>query len=104
LVIRSVLCGLCSLFFLSACGSDAPLKSEDYGNLLASPEGLIVTLPEHPTGWGRADCFLCHEIRNMHTVNRTGIPDLDLAEIRSIVMSQGEASCAQCHGSNGVAQ
>lgn len=87
---------------VAACGSDGPPKSEDYGNLLASPAGLVLVIEEHPTGWGRADCFLCHEIRNMHTVNRTGIADLDLAEIRAIVRNQGESSCVQCHGDNGV--
>jgi hypothetical protein len=49
----------------------------------------------------------------MHVVNRTGLPDcgvevseacVDLAAIRAIVSSQGEAGCAQCHGDNGVQQ
>lgn len=87
---------------LSGCGDSAPPTSEDYGNLLASPAGLVLVMEEHQTGWTRADCFLCHEIRNMHNINRTGIPDLDLAAVRAIVVNQGEASCAQCHGDNGV--
>jgi hypothetical protein len=88
---------------LASCGSDGSEQSEDYGNLLNSPEGLVLVREEHPTGWTRPDCFVCHESRNMHTVNRTGIPDLDLGEIRAIVRNQGEASCSQCHGDNGVA-
>lgn len=87
---------------LAACGSDAPPKSEDYGNLLASPAGLELVREEHPTGWGRSDCFLCHEVRNLHTVNRTGLADLDLLAIRNLVSRDGEASCVQCHGDNGV--
>jgi hypothetical protein len=93
-VLLSLLCG---------CGSNGSEAPTNYGNLLSSPQGLVLAQEEHPSGWGRADCFFCHEIRTMHTVNRTGIEGLDLAEIRSIVRNQGESSCAQCHGTNGVA-
>ncbi len=94
-----------SLLMLSAsgCGNDAGVTSENYGDLLASPEGLVLVRSEHPTGWGRPDCFSCHEIRNIHTVNRTSLPDLDLEEVRTIVLNQGAASCGLCHGNNGVA-
>jgi hypothetical protein len=87
---------------MAACGSDGELESEDYGNLLASPAGLVVVEEEHPTGWGRPDCFGCHEVRNIHTVNRTGVENLDLDEIRELVRENGVASCTQCHGTNGV--
>jgi hypothetical protein len=92
------------LLAVAGCGSDGSPHSEDYGNLLASPEGLVVIEDEHPTGWGRSECFACHEIRNIHTVNRTGLPDAqaDLAAVRAIVSSEGEASCPKCHGANGV--
>jgi hypothetical protein len=92
------------LLLIAGCGSDATPQSEDYGNLLTSPAGLVLVQEEHPTGWGRPDCFACHEIRNIHTVNRTGLPDaqIDLAGVQAIVRNQGEASCAQCHGENGV--
>ena len=63
------------LFFLAACGDNAEPSSENYGNLLASPGGLIVLEEEHPTGWMRPDCFSCHNVLNMHTVNRTGLPN-----------------------------
>jgi hypothetical protein len=87
---------------LAACGSDAEPESDDYGNLLASPAGLVVVEEEHPTGWGRPDCFGCHEVRKMHVVNRTGVADLDMEEIREIVRENGETSCVECHGTNGV--
>ncbi len=93
---------LCLSLWLFACGESAGPKGEDYGNLLASPAGLELVQEEHPSGWGRQDCFFCHPQRNLHLVNRTGIPDLDLTEIRALVRNQGEASCAACHGSNGV--
>ena len=97
---------LCAcLRFLAACGSDASPQSENYGNILASPAGLVLVQEEHPTGWGRADCFACHNVNNIHQVNRTGLPDdqADLAGVRAIVQNQGESSCMMCHGTNGVA-
>ena len=96
--------GLGLVFVLSGCGTDGSEESADYGNLLNSPGGLLVLEEEHPSGWGRSDCFTCHEVRNMHTVNRTGLPDLDLDEIQQIIANQGEDSCVLCHGNNGVAE
>jgi hypothetical protein len=86
------------------CGSSSDPQSENYGNLLASPGGLIVLEQEHPTGWTRPDCFGCHNVNNMHQVNRTGLTDeqVDLPGIRAIIANQGEASCMLCHGTNGV--
>ena len=98
-------CGLILLLAVAAgCGSDADPQSENYGNLLASPGGLVVLQEEHPTGWMRPDCFGCHNVNNIHQVNRTGLPDdeVDLPGIRAIVQNEGESSCAMCHGSNGV--
>lgn len=94
------------LLQLAACGSEAGPQSENYGNILASPAGLILVESEHPTGWMRSDCFGCHNVNNIHQVNRTGLPDdvVDLAGVRAIVRNQGEASCPMCHGTNGVPQ
>jgi len=99
---------------LAACGNGGSQEGEDYGNLLASPGGLIVLEEEHPTGWGRPDCQTCHEVRNSHTVNRTGLANcedvpsgtdcIDLNAIQSIIRQQGEQSCPLCHGDNGVQQ
>jgi hypothetical protein len=96
--------GLTLLACLVGCGSDADPQSENYGNLLASPGGLVVLEEEHPTGWTRPDCFGCHDVDNMHQVNRTGLPDdeVDLPGIRAIIQNQGESSCMLCHGNNGV--
>lgn len=86
------------------CGNDAPPQSEDYGNILASPEGLVLVESEHPTGWTRPDCFACHNVNNIHWVNRTGLPDseADLPGVREIVANEGAASCPLCHGDNGA--
>lgn len=116
------------LLSVAGCGSDGPVKSEDYGNILASPgtcststaivcnadadcpagetcNGLVLVEQEHPTGWMRADCSACHEASNIHMVNRTGLPDdvVDLPGIQAITQAQGLASCPLCHGNNGVA-
>ena len=90
--------------FVAACGSGAAPQSEDYGNLLASPAGLVLLEEEHPTGWTRPDCFGCHNVNNIHQVNRTGLSDdtVDLPGVRAIVESGGESSCTMCHGDNGV--
>ncbi len=94
------------LVAVAGCGSDASPQSENYGNILASPEGLVLVESEHPTGWTRPDCFVCHNVNNIHQVNRTGLPDdeADLKNVRTIVRNQGEASCPMCHGDNGAAQ
>ena len=102
LCVSVVICGL----LFAACGSGARPQSENYGNILASPEGLVLVQEEHPGGWMRADCFGCHNVNNIHQINRTGLPDdqVDLANVRAIVHSGGEESCPMCHGSNGVPQ
>lgn len=94
------------LLVAAGCGSDGGVTSENYGNLLASPDGLVLVQQEHPTGWTRPDCFACHEVRNIHTVNRTGLPDdvVDLPGVRAIVQNEGVGSCSLCHGNNGVTQ
>ena len=92
------------LVLFGGCGSGPGTTSENYGNILASPSGLVLVADEHPTGWMRSDCFGCHNVNNIHRVNRTGLPDdeADLAGVRAIVESGGEKSCTMCHGSNGV--
>ena len=90
-----------SLLLLFACG-DGINGGENYGDLLSSPEGLILVESEHVGGWGRADCFFCHPIANMHLANQTSVPGIDMEEVRQITLSQGEAGCADCHGSNGL--
>ena len=101
-----LVCLVLATVLLAGCGSEAGPQSENYGNILNSPDGLVLVESEHPTGWTRPDCFGCHNVNNIHTVNRTGLPNdvADLAGVRAIVQNQGLASCAQCHGDNGVPQ
>lgn len=97
-----VVCVVCVV--CGACGSRSDPQSEDYGNILTSPAGLVLVEEEHRAGWGRQDCFVCHNTNDMHQVNRTGLPDdkADLPGIRAIIENQGLQSCGLCHGDNGV--
>ena len=105
-MLQRAILGSVLLLVAAGCGSNGEVTSEDYGNLLASPDGLVLVAEEHPTGWTRPDCLACHEVRNIHTVNRTGLPDdvVDLPGVRAIVENNGAGSCSLCHGNNGVTQ
>lgn len=83
-----------------ACGSEN--LGEYYGDLEASPQGLVLTQEEHEGGWGRSRCFLCHAIENIHINYYSTTPGVDLNAVRSITITGGDSSCVTCHGSNGV--
>lgn len=86
---------------LSSCGSTEVSDGEDYGDLLDSPEGLTLTAEEHEAGWGVAECTLCHNLENIHLVNRTDI-GIDIEAIHDDAIADGISGCAACHGANGV--
>jgi len=89
---------------LVGCGGKGNDDGEDFGNLIASAQGTQLTRAEHPTGWGRTECFLCHPVDEIHKVDRSGTGTLPLADIRRLVDRDGLASCHLCHGDNGVDQ
>lgn len=91
---------LVGLFCLLACG-EVLNNGEDYGDLLQSPEGLTLTEEEHEIGWGRSDCTSCHNLENIHLVNRTTLP-IDIDAVRQQALEDGEEGCAICHGTNGI--
>ncbi|MBI1909474.1 MAG: hypothetical protein HYS22_04835 [Deltaproteobacteria bacterium] len=91
----------CLIVLLMACGGSPVNEGENYGNLLSTDQGLVLTEGEHEAGWGRSDCTLCHNLENIHRINRTGIP-IDIDAIHDQALSDGIASCATCHGTNGV--
>lgn len=88
------------LFLGIGCGEATLDEGEDYGNLLESPEGLVLTEEEHTAGWGHAECDTCHNLDNIHLVNRTDI-SLDIEAIHDQALEEGISSCSSCHGSNG---
>jgi hypothetical protein len=96
---KSLLALLSILLIIGCVGEEN--QGQGFGNILDSPEGLIVTEEEHPDGWGRSDCFACHPIFDIHQVDRTdGL--LPLEDIQALVEEEGLASCVLCHGDNGV--
>ena len=90
-----------SVFLFAACGDANIPDGEDHGNIAAGDLGVVLTQTEHPLGWGEADCFLCHMTDNIHRTDRTGT-GVNLEAVRSLVEEQGLASCADCHGTNGL--
>lgn len=88
---------LLMLLALTACDEPCPR-----GSMLESDHGLVVTEAEHPTGWGRTECSECHSHFVLH---QDGCSEgVDLAEVREIVLKDGDASCMSCHGDNGTAE
>ncbi len=90
------------LGFLSCVSEDE--GGQNFGNPFDSPGGLILTKEEHPDGWGRSDCFVCHPIYEIHRVNRTGQEEISLEDITKLVDEGGLNSCPACHGFNGVTE
>jgi hypothetical protein len=87
--------------FFSSCVSEED-EGQDWGNILAGVEGLILTEEDHPDGWGRQECFVCHPLEVIHQEDRSGIGVLLLEDIREFTVQEGLASCPICHGDNGV--
>jgi hypothetical protein len=97
-----LLLGILLILSVAGCVSEDN-QGQGFGNILDSPEGLIVTEGEHPDGWGRSDCFACHPIADIHQVDRTnGL--LPLEAIQMLVLDEGLAACPICHGDNGVGE
>ena len=92
-----VACALC----VAACGADNTIVGENYGNIAAGDLGAILTQSEHEVGWGEADCLLCHNMKNIHQNDQSGT-GLNLEAIQALTEESGIASCAGCHGDNGV--
>lgn len=92
---------LLSFNFLG-CGSFEESEGEDYGNILNTAQGLVLTEGEHAIGWREPNCFICHQADNIHRLNRTGLNSVDVKEIQQTVLDEGLTSCSRCHGTNGV--
>ncbi|MFZ5480894.1 MAG: hypothetical protein ACOZNI_29305 [Myxococcota bacterium] len=81
---------------LAACGSDDPC--EGVRDLTASPMGLELTEAEHPSGWGRTECFQCHQAWKVHADDCLDEVAFDGGKIEA----EAPAGCVACHGHNGV--
>ena len=89
------------LFVLFIFGCGEYNQGESYPELSSAQAGLELTQAIHPTGWGKSECFLCHNIENLH-LDRSGYEGTDFAAIREQVKSGLETTCATCHGGNGI--
>lgn len=85
---------------LFGCGSSEVSEGENYGDLLNTAQGLTLTQGEHTIGWGNTQCTLCHNLENIHLVDRTGVTDIKAVYNRAI--NEGISGCSVCHGNNGV--
>jgi hypothetical protein len=92
-----------ALVVACGCGSGND-HGANLGNLIDRAQGPHLTREDHPDGWQRRDCFLCHPVEDIHQVDRSGTGVLPLADIRKLVAHDGLQSCVLCHGDNGVGE
>lgn len=97
---KKVLFLILILSIVSCVGEDN--EGQDFGNIFNTDEGLILTEEDHPDGWQRDDCFVCHPLDVIHQEDRSGTGTLLLEDIQEFVIQEGLASCPICHGDNGV--
>jgi hypothetical protein len=99
----TLLVAVASLALSAGCETPTlDLACDDLSGSLVDQGGLTVTEEEHPTGWGKSACLLCHSVERVHVKNCTGLDEVDIDEIRAIVDAEGTDSCVDCHGDNGV--
>lgn len=87
------------LVAVAGCEVDPCAGTDD---LLSSPDGLRLVQEQHEAGWGKDACTQCHALETTHQVNCTSEPDLDMEAVREEAEEGSYATCAGCHGDNGV--
>ncbi|OGQ48166.1 MAG: hypothetical protein A3H42_06805 [Deltaproteobacteria bacterium RIFCSPLOWO2_02_FULL_46_8] len=87
-------------FCLTACGGTTTNGGEDYGDILSTSQGLTLTQSEHTIGWSKSECTMCHNLENIHLVDRTGVTDI--VAVHNQAIRDGITGCAACHGTNGM--
>lgn len=87
---------------LLSCSREASRDLENYGDINQSPGGIaLVTPAEHPSGWGRRECLLCHNAAL--GIHRGPNSPIDAAALNEIIRQNGgSVFCLSCHGPNGV--
>lgn len=88
--------GIFLIIGMSACQVERQYEND---NMLSTAD-LTLTASNHPHGYTRKECFMCHLPQNIHQVDRLGAPSFPSA--RPLVEQHGITICAACHGSNGV--
>ncbi len=77
-------------------------KYENYGDIYAEDQSLLTNPSNHPHGYGKKNCFQCHNVQNIHQVDLILSLDVDLNSIHSRIAEDGLSSCQDCHGNNGT--
>lgn len=88
-------------FLLSACQVNSR-QVENYGDINTTTGGIALSSQqEHPSGWGRSECLLCHNVKlNIH---RGPNSPVDADAIVFLTQQNGGARyCLTCHGPNGL--
>lgn len=91
-----------SALFALLLGCTDPDPCAGKRDLVASPAGLKLTRVEHGIGWGQAECFRCHTVFRIHLETCVEQSQVDVGAIDVQVDEEDPASCAPCHGANGV--
>lgn len=97
---KSLMFGLAGCIGLVGCGDADPCASTR--DIAESPSALELTSGEHTAGWGRADCFQCHQAFLIHQNDCTLVADVDSAAIAALIDPSDTTTCISCHGTNGV--
>ena len=87
------------------CSDEEQLSppKEDHGDIFINNNlTFAVSQKTHPTGWGKANCLVCHNVNNIHKVDRISALSINLPRIERTIDAQGLKSCTNCHGSNGT--
>jgi hypothetical protein len=87
-------------FFCLSSISLVGCADRQYENYNMTAADITLSSNNHPHGYNRSDCFLCHLPMNIHQVDRLGAPSFPFA--KGAVERNGLNSCRGCHGSNGV--
>ena len=91
--------------FSFACSDDKQdkLPAEDYGDIyVANSNSFFLSEKTHEIGWGKSECFMCHNVNNIHLKDRTASKRGNVTYARLKVHENGVKACAGCHGANGI--
>ncbi len=92
------------LLFMAIIGCEPGDPCAAARDLMASPGGLVITPEEHELGWGRTECFQCHQSFRIHQADCASVVAVDGEAIEERVDVSDTTTCVECHGSNGVAE
>lgn len=84
------------LLLLVSCAENRDRESYPINSIA----DLTLTATNHPHGYGKSQCFICHVQVNIHYDDSLGTGLIPTAQ--ELTRTQGLQSCSTCHGNNGV--